>query len=231
MDAYTCDVVCYLLYILLGRGVRCLTARNKPTWPASVPQYRHAPDTERFLKGTRPTPGPCSTVAVPRYGSGVFNGSRDNDEKALVRHVHQMKYQTSGEYGGYLFNTESAAVKYNKGVMNARPSEKEVNSARTESTGRLTGRDSNPITGRSHQSGSISQRSSGNGGAHSSHRTQNECTIASALNDLDSAFSRKNRRDLFVASLPKTSDHELILSATSGNLAQLQSKPWADKLR
>jgi hypothetical protein len=207
-----------------GRGVHCVTARNVPTWPANVPQFRHPPDSERFLRGTRPTPG--ATSCWP-----------SSNHRAQVRNADQMVHQTSGDYGKFLYDTDSRAVKLNKGTMNPRPSELAATRAAAESAAALgssrgMARSSNSATQRTARSDLSARSSGGGGGAISSHRAPPvEYTAVSALRELDSAFSRKNRRDLIAATLPLRSDHELILSATSGNLQQLQSKPWAEKLR
>ncbi len=82
-----------------GYGIRVPTARNLQTKPAAVPQMRFPQDTSRFTDGTKPTP-------LIR-----------NDERAHRRLADQMSMQTSGDYGKFLVDTDSKAVKLNSGKI------------------------------------------------------------------------------------------------------------------
>lgn len=76
-----------------GMGARYLTSRNQPTFPATIPQYRHVPPPEEFLiKST------CTKLI-------------QDDDRALRRNADQIVRQTSGDYGKYHIDTESSVVR------------------------------------------------------------------------------------------------------------------------
>lgn len=67
-----------------GYGATIPTARNIPTLPMSIPQFRHPPDTPSYTEGMKSKP-------LRRTGSGADRKNAD-----------QMMFQTSGDYGKYL---------------------------------------------------------------------------------------------------------------------------------
>ena len=68
-----------------GYGVRMPTVRNEPTLPASVPKYRYPPMTTREENMSK-----SMTLDV-------------SGPKAIQRNKDQMMFQTSGDYGSFLF--------------------------------------------------------------------------------------------------------------------------------
>eukprot|EP01038_Epipyxis_sp_PR26KG_P011341 gene11341-15206_t len=80
-----------------GYGARMITARNSPTLPRSIPKQQRPPDSERFIMQTKPKPLP-----------------RADDEKGMKRNAEAIVYQTSGEYGLFLVDTESTVEKLNR---------------------------------------------------------------------------------------------------------------------
>lgn len=76
-----------------GYGARVPTTRNLPTLPASIPQYRYPPVSERSENLFRSRP------------MGLTGCTADK------RHADQIVYQTSGEWGKFLTNNDNADVR------------------------------------------------------------------------------------------------------------------------
>ena len=64
------------------------------TLPASIPQFRHPPDTERF---------------IAKSGSSQIIKS---DDRSFKRNADQVAFLTSGEIGSHYFIKETAASKF-----------------------------------------------------------------------------------------------------------------------
>jgi len=79
-----------------GYGMRYPTERNQMTHPANVPQFRHPPDSERFLAGTK------STQIIKK------------DDRSIHRNAEQIVYQTSGEVGLHFHGIEPEPLKLNR---------------------------------------------------------------------------------------------------------------------
>lgn len=194
-----------------GNGCRWPTSRNAQSLPASVPQFRHPPDSERYLNGIK------SKVQIK------------SDEASLKRNAEQVVFQTSGEIGKFLIDYDEG-TKLNMQPLRRYKPQVVHKTCQDSSIIRQTAREvgtSRNNTARTEQSNnSISFCSSGNYGGTTSQETYLE-----TLNKLDKAFDKWNRRDLFAASLPAKQEHEQRWTATSNHQSSLQSKHWAEKLR
>lgn len=79
-----------------GYGMRYPTERNQMTLPANVPQFRHPPDSERFLAGIR------STQIIKK------------DDRSIHRNAEQIVFQTTGEIGLHFHGIEPEPLKLNR---------------------------------------------------------------------------------------------------------------------
>lgn len=216
-----------------GYGARFPTERNQMTLPANVPFYRHLPDTDRFLAGTR------STQLVR------------TDDAAQRKNAVAILHKTSGEVGLHYLGIDPEPIRIlKKPLREPFPHRSVVKTydhlyvTRNEEnqSARATAR-SKPDSGRwtalesarnnNHQhnyspSGSLARTW---GTSTSSGAEQKREQFFQTLSTLDKSFNRQSRRDLFVASLPPKPMHELVSVATSHNHSAMQSKGWAEKLR
>ena len=207
-----------------GVGARYLTSRNQQTLPANIPQFRHAPLTERFLKAT------TSTKLI------------QDDDRSLRRNADQIVKLTSGDYGKYLIDTESSVVRLN--MKASRPMEHfsldpSPNLYRTvdpkatmplnefDKSFRI---DKDPILlEKKNQETARSTARQTTGRTEESARGENK--YISTLNNLDGAFNKFSRRDLLAASLPLRAEQELRWCAISNHRCAQQSESWGRSLR
>jgi len=235
-----------------------LTSRNQQTLPASIPQFRHSPPTERFLQTTT-----CTKLVR-------------NDEAGIRRNADQIVRQTSGEYGKYLIEPDSSAIRLN--MTASRPSQAtfslekplSINTNQTHSnpynaTSRIPKEpillEQNPRgsirtarsaygntsarqdTARSDASNSIIFKNTSNNDpfSNSNNNTNNMNSnnnlnnssnlYLSTLSHLDGAFDRRSQRDLFAASLPPKAEQQLRWVAIGNHKCAQQSEGWAGSLR
>lgn len=219
---------CLLGFILSGIGARFLTARNQPTAPASIPQYRHVPLTDRFVNGMK------STVQI------------HTDERSLHRNADQIVRQTSGDYGKYHIDTESSVVRLNMTAsrpivtpFSLEPKSRLINKAAVDpsqsmpldtfdksfrSTKDPIIMEKKPLeTGRS-TSRDLTARESSRSGVDG-------LPYLATLQRLDESFGRQSQKDLLAATKPPRSDQELRWSAISNHRCAQQSEGWAGGLR
>lgn len=188
------------------------------TLPGNVPKYRHPPESERFLKGTK---------SVERVKL---------DDKAMKRNAESIAHLTSGEIGQHYLGREPAAVRTNLKPLENIPNQKIQSSRELPSSTYKTSEQSNAS-----QSGWNSNRSefSDSQLSHRSHSlasfreglSESHNKYLYTLNSLDSSFGKSSKRDLITASLPPRPAQELVWCATTIQHNALQSKSWALKLR
>jgi hypothetical protein len=237
-----------------GNGVRVLTHRNQMTVPASVPAYRHLPDTARFKADTT-----CKVLT-------------HFDDRAQKRNADQISKQTSGEYGQYLIQDHTRSEKLNLGRSTHQFNEKSgkfnfpVSSARSEQSTARTARSAGGSTSRSESkpfyepmtteryksdlldnvtpielhstSTSVMQRDRLINTGRSSLGPSSVVTgsserdqFRSTLQNLDKSYQNRNKRDLLAATLPPRGYQEGKLCATSNHRNGENSKAWAYHLR
>eukprot|EP01039_Chlorochromonas_danica_P007947 gene7947-8767_t len=210
-----------------GYGARYPTERNRVNVPASIPKYRHPPDSERFLAGTR------SVVRAQR------------DDRSLRRNAEQLFYQTSGEVGSYYYGVEPEFMHLNRKPLEATTrrghdlfSANKTAGPPAESAATTISKDSPWASSRSNQSARFSDYSMEKRSAYSTPRSQrqgNEHVTQEKLNwtltNLNPSFERHARYDLMAASQPRKPVQESVWSATGNYQEYLNGKPWMLKLR
>lgn len=187
--------------------------------PASIPQFRHPPDPEHFVVGTKSTQ--------------LIRG----DDRSKIRNAQQLMYQTSGEIGHHYFGLPTPAMKLkmqplqgsnrspvpsNSTAMNASDTSMNIQSPTTSRSARLTSsrRDDNVYT----QSNPFIQSFVDTRSPIDSAR------LKSTLNSLDKSFDRRARSDLIAAVQPSSPQGGNWSAAT--NYKEFQnSKQWILKLR
>lgn len=208
---------------VLGYGARYPTERNRVNVPASIPKYRHPPDSERFLAGTR------SVVRAQR------------DDRSLRRNAEQIVYQTSGEVGSYYYGVEPEFVHLNRQPLEATRRGHDLFSASKTAVppAEATGSKCSPwASSRSNQSARFSDYSTDKRSAYSTPRSQRQGydqltqeKLNWTLTNLNPSFERHARYDLLAASQPRKPVQESVWSATGNYQEYLNGKPWMLKLR
>lgn len=225
-EGYPFDGSIHQLSAGYGRGIRYLTSRNLPTLPASVPQFRHVPDTPNFLSGTT---------------NSKLIGS---DERSLLRNAHNIVNLTSGEYGRFLLESETKSVRLNQSTH------RQINYS-----GTWTGKNPNPASQVEQRETNIYQSfksdvdddiTTKDGIKLKANNTYKMNTTGSfgnpsgdpkktvyidTLNSLDQFFNKQNKRDLYAASLPNRSQREQRYTAMDNHKSSEDSKGWALSLR
>ena len=230
-----------------GYGARIHTARNQMTLPASVPLYRHPPDTPHFVQG-------CHSTQLVRA-----------DDKAVRRNADAVMRQTSGEVGFHYLGFDPEPIRLlkkpvrephvhtvvpktheafyssisgNNNNNNVASSSSSHNNQSARGEGRTSAR-SLPATGRS-----IDSRWSNEYSRPSTTREESTPHVHTTafsehkreqfkqtLRTLDSSFGSQSRKDLFAASQPPKPIQEMVWVATSNNHSALQGRHWSNKLR
>ncbi|KAJ1436822.1 hypothetical protein B484DRAFT_393043 [Ochromonadaceae sp. CCMP2298] len=200
-----------------GYGQRYLTARNHCTVPSSVPEYRHPPPTERFLRVT------SSTVKV-----GL-------DDRSMRRNVDAIQRQTSGEVGRYLLDPahEGERLALRMRQPHANLGKKYVDSPQRSRAGTISPLASPPRTERMDTGRSTgSAREDPRAGMPTVRSPEGPLTFRSTFKALDKSFSNVNRRDIFAAgNAPARPPQELVWCAANNNRGAETSKAWAAQLR
>lgn len=178
---------------------------------------RYPPESQRFLAGTT-----CTQQIK-------------NDDRAQRRLADQMVMQTSGEYGKFLVDTDSKAVKLNSGKI---PSQT-IKRSQPETTSTFFDTKENSDRFLSARPGTGMDLTFNRSKSELFANTRNSYTAANnsrtqymeTLKTLDRQFDRGSRKDLFAASLPLRSNKEQIYTVTGNHFSAQQSKVWTEKLR
>jgi hypothetical protein len=200
-----------------GYGARIPTERNLPTFPQSVPKYRHPPE--------EPNPKSKPRQLVP------------SGEKGFERHAAQIVFQESGQYGRHYLFKDSEPVSINtqplrKDLLNTDPYQTLVRT-------RFGGDSSRKGSSRTEESTARSQASTGR---IDSSRIQNNFgtegysgtrTLYPQSFDrgLDRTFPRNCKYDLIASTMPPRPIWEQRWVAVSNSQNKEASAGWSRNLR
>lgn len=167
-----------------------------------------------------------------------------SNERSLVRNAHNIVSLTSGEYGKFLLESETKAVRLNQ--SNHRP---------INISGTWTGKNPNPESQveqretyiyqafKSDVDNDITTKEGIKLKANDSYKLSKTASFGNpsgelrktiyvdTLNTLDQHFNKQNRRDLYAASLPDRSQREQRYTAMDNHKSSEDSKGWALSLR
>lgn len=205
-----------------GYGARVPTVRNRPTLPAAVPKYRHAPLTDRANK--------------------MFTSTRLDvaGDRAVQRHKDQMSLQTSGEYGRFMFSSSrSSNYPESTSTAGSRPA---TSACESRSNSRQA---ATPSSSSSLGLGNTEMRSGGGTSHSSSGRLFSPINTSGVMSDsatinryrkkdpLTDCFSRYTKYDLLAAKTPpkhmsgNTASHTALGNTTAAEF----SRSWQRGLR
>lgn len=197
-----------------GYGARVPTARNQPTLPASIPQYRYPPVSERSSEA---------------FKSTILDLEGD---KARKKHCEQLQYQSSGDYGRYLcahLSNGNRSTASSSGATGTRPS-----SGASDSL--IPVESSRPDTALARQSPSSSQTPSPSPSPPSAARAASSlhsCSriIDSASFSFERDFGKHSRYDMTASRLPSRGCNDAVNAAANTRIMNEQSRPWSRNLR
>jgi hypothetical protein len=143
------------------------------TLPANVPQFRHPPDSERFLAGTK------STQTIKK------------DDRSIHRNAEQIVFQTSGEVGLHFHGIEPEPLRLNRrplkhGKLYHPPVPSTFTTNSLNPNYQLPSQITNATQNNSTNNNTIPETNLGTG--RSSHLTETARTVRSEWSDVPSSY-------------------------------------------